>query len=181
VHRLELSSFVAMSALRFSPAAAGLFASLFVLQLPAQAARGFIFQSGAYRRTAVVHPVPTVVVKQAPTPAPVVVKVDPVAAAKVQKERDEKLSAIDLAEKQRNAKALVGVDERVAAFLKKRTEDGSADAPYDLAQRHETGKGVPLDPAEARRLYGLAAERGNHDAERWLKEHPSAKPASAQQ
>ncbi len=141
--------------------------------LPAQAARGYVLRSGAARRVTAVRPAPTVVVKPAPTPAPVIVTVDPAAAAKVQKERDAKLSAIDLAERRRNEKALVGVDERVVKFLKQRIADGSSAAPLELAQRHESGKGVPVDPLEARRLYSLAAERGNSEAQDWLREHPA--------
>lgn len=146
--------------------------------LPAQAARGYVFQSGSARRVAAVRPAPTVVVKPVPAPAPVIVTVDPAVAAKLQKDRDAKLSAIDLAEKQRNEKALVGVDERVVKFLKQRVADGSSEAPLELAQRHESGKGVPVDAAEARRLYTLAAERGNREAKEWLEEHPAAKAVS---
>ena len=144
------------------------------LSTPAVAARGYVIRAGsAVRRVAVAKPAP-VVVTRVVNPAPVVVQVDPVAAAKAQKERDARLSAIDQAEKQRNERALVGADERVAAFLKQRTADGSADAPFDLAHRHETGKGVPVNESEARRLYGIAAERGNRDAQNWLQEHPQA-------
>ncbi len=142
---------------------------------PALAARGYVIRAGtAVRRPVVARAAPVVV---AP-PAPVIVQVDPVAAAKAQMERDAKLAAIDQAEKRRNERALVGADERVAAFLKQRTEDGSADAPFDLARRHESGKGVPANDAEARRLYGVAAERGNRDAQRWLQEHPLATASS---
>lgn len=145
-------------------------------QVPAQAARGYVFRGGAVRRVTAARPVQTVVVKPAPTPPPVVVNVDPVALAKAQKERDAKLSAIDLAERQRNERALVGVDDRVVKFLKQRIADGSAEAPFELAQRHESGRGVPVDPAEARRLYGLAAERGHREAQDWLREHAGESP-----
>ncbi len=145
---------------------------------PAHAARGYVFRGGAARRTTSVRTAPTVVVTPAPTPPPVVVHVDPVAAARAQKERDARLSAIDLAEKQRNERALVGVDERVVKFLKQRIADGSAEAPLELAQRHESGKGVPVDAAEARRLYAVAAERGNREAKEWLEEHPAARADS---
>jgi hypothetical protein len=144
------------------------------LSTPAVAARGYVIRGGsAVRRVAVAKPAP-VVVTRVVNPTPVIVQVDPVAAAKAQKDRDAKLSAIDQAEKQRNERALVGADERVAAFLKQRTADGSADAPFDLAHRHETGKGVPVNESEARRLYGIAAGRGNRDAQNWLQEHPQA-------
>lgn len=72
----------------------------------------------------------------------------------------------------RSAAAQAAVDERVVAFLKQRIEDGSADAAFDLAKRMEEGNGVPADPVEARRLYSLAAERGNEEAAAWLAEHP---------
>jgi TPR repeat protein len=147
--------------------------SVFVSPVPAHAARGYVLRSGAYRRTTAVRPAPTVVVKPAPTPPPVVIQVDPAAAARAQKERDARTAAIDLAEKQRNERALVGVDERVVKFLKERIADGSSEAPLELAQRHESGKGVPVDPSEARRLYTLAADRGNREAKAWLQEHPA--------
>ena len=70
------------------------------------------------------------------------------------------------------------MDDRVVAFLKQRIEDGSADAPVDLAKRYEEGKGVTEDPVEARRLYTLAAERGNEEAITWLQANPKPeKPA----
>jgi TPR repeat protein len=65
------------------------------------------------------------------------------------------------------------VDQRVITFLNQRIEDGSADAAFDLAKRYEEGKGVPVDPKESRRLYSLAAERGNEDAKAWLEAHPA--------
>lgn len=75
------------------------------------------------------------------------------------------------------------VDQRVIGFLNQRIEDGSADAAFDLAKRYEEGKGVPVDPKESRRLYSLAAERGNEDAKAWLEAHPApaaeAAPAAA--
>lgn len=101
--------------------------------------------------------------------------VDPAAAEKAAKER----AAIAAAQAKRNQKALVGADERVVEFLKKRVEDGSADAPLDLAKRYEEGKGVTADAAEARKLYKLAAERGNEEAKGWLKEHPEPPPAES--
>lgn len=87
-------------------------------------------------------------------------------------------AAAEAAANRRNKAAQVGVDDRVIAFLKQRIEDGSADAPADLAKRYEEGKGVAADPAEARRLYTLAAERGNEEAKTWLQNNPEAeKPA----
>lgn len=65
------------------------------------------------------------------------------------------------------------VDQRVITFLNQRIDDGSADAAFDLAKRYEEGKGVPVDPKESRRLYSLAAERGNEDAKAWLEAHPA--------
>ena len=59
------------------------------------------------------------------------------------------------------------------SFLNQRIEDGSADAAFDLAKRYEEGKGVPVDPKESRRLYSLAAERGNEEAKAWLEAHPA--------
>jgi hypothetical protein len=88
-------------------------------------------------------------------------------------------AAITAAEKQRNAKASEGADQRVIEFLRKRIDEGSADAAFDLAKRYEKGRGVPADAAEARRFYALAAERGNSDAQWWLASHPE--PVSAAQ
>lgn len=82
-------------------------------------------------------------------------------------------AAIQAAQNKRNAEAAVGADQRVVEFLKERVEGGSAEAAFDLAKRHEEGKGVTADPKEARRLYALAAERGHEEAKMWLKEHPA--------
>ena len=106
---------------------------------------------------------------------PAAPQVNAAAAAQAQKERAEQAAAIAAAQNKRNQQALVGADERVVAFLKKRVEDGSADAAHDLAKRHEEGKGVPEDAAEARRLYQLSAERGNEDAKKWVEAHPEPK------
>lgn len=110
-------------------------------------------------------------------PAGTAAAVDPAAAEKAAKER----AAIVAAQAKRNQKALVGADERVVEFLKKRVEDGSADAPLDLAKRYEEGKGVTADAVEARKLYKLAAERGNEEAKVWLKEHPEPPPAESKE
>jgi TPR repeat protein len=111
--------------------------------------------------------------------APVVV--NPQAAIQSEKDRQAAIAAADAAANRRNKAALVGADQRVIEFLRKRIADGSADAAFDLAKRHEEGKGVPEDAVEARRLYSLAAERGNEDAKTWLTEHPAPKitPADA--
>ena len=103
---------------------------------------------------------------------------DPAVVAKAQKERAEQAAAIVAAQNQRNEKALVGVDQRIVEFLKKRIEDGSGSAAFDLARRHEVGHGVAKDPVEARRLYKLAAERSNEEAEKWIAAHPEPKPES---
>jgi TPR repeat protein len=104
-----------------------------------------------------------------PAPAPVqpATPADPaaIAAARAAAEADKK----------RRAKETEDAEVRVVEFLRQRVADGSADAAHDLAARHETGKGVPADAKEARRLYALAAERGNEDARQWLKEHPEPK------
>lgn len=87
-------------------------------------------------------------------------------------------AANEAAANQRNKAAQAGVDDRVVAFLNQRIEDGSVDAPVDLAKRYEEGKGVEPDPVEARRLYTLGAERGNTEAKAWLQDHPEPeKPA----
>lgn len=107
-----------------------------------------------------------------PVPA---VPVDPQAFAQAQKERQAQIAAAAAAANKRNKAALVGADQRVIDFLRKRIADGSADAALDLAKRHEEGKGVPEDLIESRRLYALAAERGNKEAKTWMEEHPAPK------
>lgn len=88
------------------------------------------------------------------------------------------VAANEAAANRRNKEAQVGVDDRVVAFLNQRIDDGSVDAPVDLAKRYEEGKGVVADPVEARRLYTLGAERGNEEAKAWLQGHPEPeKPA----
>ncbi|MBL9173707.1 MAG: SEL1-like repeat protein [Verrucomicrobiales bacterium] len=89
-------------------------------------------------------------------------------------------AANEAAANQRNKAAQVGVEDRVVAFLRQRVDDGSADAAFDLGKRYEEGKGVTADPAEARRLYALSAERGNEEAKAWLAANPEpAKEATA--
>lgn len=109
----------------------------------------------------------------APAPAPVApapaVPLDPEAAARARAQA-QAAAALNA---QRNKAAQVGADARVVDFLKQRVEDGSADAAFDLAKRYEEGKGVDADPKEARKLYTLAAERGNTEAKTWLDEHPA--------
>lgn len=103
------------------------------------------------------------------------------AKASEKKEHDAQSSAIAAVQNQRNEKALVGVDQRIVEFLKKRIEEGSGSAAFDLAKRHETGQGVKRDATEARRLYKLSAERGNEEAEKWLAAHPEPKKEIATQ
>ena len=96
-------------------------------------------------------------------------------------------AAIPAAHNTRNHHAAVGADQRVIDFLKERVEGGSAEAAFDLAKRYEEGKGIKVDPKEARRHYELAGQRGHEEAKVWLKEHPTpvvapvpaAKPAPA--
>lgn len=83
------------------------------------------------------------------------------------------------AERKRKEQEANETEKRVVDFLKQRVEQGSPSAAYDLAKRHEEGRGVAKDPVEARRLMELAAKRDNSDAKTWLAEHPApAKPAS---
>lgn len=84
----------------------------------------------------------------------------------------EQAAAVKAAEQKRLKESAHAAEAKVVPFLKERVEGGSADAAYDLGKRYEIGKGVAVDPKEARRLYLLAAERGNSDAKTWLKEHP---------
>ena len=121
---------------------------------------------------ATTKPGQTTTTATAPVPT---VSLDPQAIAQAQKERQAQIAAAAAAANKRNKAALVGADQRVIDFLKKRIADGSADAALDLAKRHEEGKGVPEDPIESRRLYALAAERGNEEAKTWLEEHPAPK------
>jgi len=84
----------------------------------------------------------------------------------------EQAAAAKAAEQRRLKESAQAAEAKVVPFLKERVEGGSAEAAYDLGKRYESGKGVAMDPKEARRLYELAAERGNSDAKTWLKEHP---------
>jgi TPR repeat protein len=108
----------------------------------------------------------------APAAAPLApasaVPLDPEAAARARAQAQ----AAAAMNAQRNKAAQVGADARVVEFLKQRVEDGSADAAFDLAKRYDEGKGVTADPKEARKLYTLAAERGNTEAKDWLEAHP---------
>lgn len=124
--------------------------------------------SGLPRRVIPYRPAPVVVAQPPPV---VIVPVDPVQAENARRLLEAQRAAVAAAQNRRNAIALVGADERVVAFLRKRIDQGSADAAAELAQRHEEGRGVPADPVEARRLYRLAAERGNEDAQYWLRQH----------
>lgn len=77
------------------------------------------------------------------------------------------------AERKRKEQETNETEKRVVDFLKQRVEEGSPSAAYDLAKRHEEGRGVPVNPTEARRLMELAAQRDNSDAKVWLAEHPA--------
>lgn len=84
----------------------------------------------------------------------------------------EQAAAAKAAEQKRLKESAQAAEAKVVPFLKERVEGGSAEAAYDLGKRYEIGKGVAVDPKEARRLYLLAAERGNAEAKTWLKDHP---------
>jgi TPR repeat protein len=79
------------------------------------------------------------------------------------------------AEKKKREQEAAEADKRVVDFLKQRIADGSPSAPFDLAKRHEEGRGVPEDPVEARRLMELAASRDNSEAKQWLRDTPAPK------
>lgn len=81
------------------------------------------------------------------------------------------------ADRKRKEQEANETEKRVVDFLKQRVEEGSPSAAFDLAKRHEEGRGVPKDPVEARRLMELAAKRDNSDAKTWLAEHPAPPPA----
>ena len=139
------------------------------LACPAQAALFYRRHRVVPYRAPVYHAAPVVI-----NPTPVtIVQVNPAALAAARKEHDAIAAALARAANQRNERALVGVDERVAEFLRQQTEDGSIYAPLELAQRYESGRGVPTDPAEACRLYGIAAERGSKEAKHWLRDNPT--------
>ena len=125
-----------------------------------------------YARNAVRHHPPAQVAHTAPAAAPViVVPIDPATLARERAEYLAALAAASAAADARHQQALIGVDARVAAFLKEQTETGSVFAPFDLAEHYRTGKGVEVNPTEADRLVRLAAERGNEDAKSWLRDH----------
>ncbi|KAB2660623.1 MAG: sel1 repeat family protein [Verrucomicrobia bacterium] len=115
------------------------------------------------------------VVVPAPVPAPLPVPArDPAADREAAQAQAEAAQSIAALQDRTNRKNSEGAEQRVLEHLRKRTEDGSADAPYDLAKRHEDGVGVPKNAAEAARLYRLSAERGNADAKRWLERQADA-------
>jgi len=119
------------------------------------------------------HPVkPRVVTRTVavPTPVPVVVQ-DPASAREAAAAQHEAALNVAAQQDRMNRTHSEGAEQRVVEHLRQRTEDGSADAPLDLARRHEQGLGVGRDPIEAERLYRLAASRGNTDAQRWLRQH----------
>lgn len=77
------------------------------------------------------------------------------------------------AEKKKREQEAAETEKRVVDFLKQRVADGSPSAAFELGKRHEEGRGVPLDPKEARRLMELAAKGDNSDAKKWLVENPA--------
>lgn len=77
------------------------------------------------------------------------------------------------AEKKKREQEAAETEKRVVDFLKQRVADGSPSAAFELGKRHEEGRGVPLDPKEARRLMELAAKGDNSDAKKWLAENPA--------
>lgn len=62
------------------------------------------------------------------------------------------------------------VARRTVEFQQKRAADGSPSAQYDLAVRHLTGDGVPLDRAAALRWLEASAKGGNPRAAERLAE-----------
>lgn len=102
-------------------------------------------------------------VRQVPVPAAPTLTPEQAAAAKAAEVKRQKAAA--------------AAEDKVVPFLRERVEGGSADAAYDLAQRYEEGRGVKVDPEEARRLYKLSDEGGNEAAKKWLKENPEPKPS----
>ncbi len=121
----------------------------------------------------------TVIQTAAPPPQTVVVTQDPTAAKEAAEAQRAAAASVASQQDQLNREHSIGADQRVVEHLRQRMEDGSADAPFELAQRHESGQGVTKDPAEARRLYELSAQRGNEDAKRWITRHPKNAGATA--
>jgi Sel1 repeat len=83
------------------------------------------------------------------------------------------------AKKKKEEQDAAEADKRVVEFLRERIKDGSPSAAFDLGKRYEEGRGVPADPAEARKLMELAAQRDNSDARQWLKDNPASKDEAA--
>ena len=127
-----------------------------------------------YRNTVRHHPAPhpTAAAPKPEAVAPVLVPVDPAELERARAAYEAALAAVAAATDARMKKDLVGIDERVVEFLKTQTEAGSIYAPFDLAAHYRQGKGIGADPQQADRLTQLAADRGNEDAARWLREHP---------
>jgi len=59
------------------------------------------------------------------------------------------------------------------ASLQAKSEKGDAKASFDLAQRYQTGQGIPMDRIVALQHYELAAKQGSGDASYMLARHYS--------
>lgn len=66
---------------------------------------------------------------------------------------------------------------KTVEFQKKRAEDGSTTAQYDLGMRYLTGDGVEKDPETARRWLEAAAKAGHSQAAKKLEELGKKEPA----
>ena len=62
------------------------------------------------------------------------------------------------------------LDQHVIAFQKKRAEEGSSSAQYELGMRYLSGNGVEKNVATARKWLQLAAEGGETQAKDKLRE-----------
>lgn len=62
------------------------------------------------------------------------------------------------------------VERRVVAFQRKRADEGSPSAQYQLGLRYLRGEGVPKDSGEARKWLSLALKSGHTQAKRKLAE-----------
>lgn len=96
-----------------------------------------------------------------PTPAPASMPAAPA------KPYHTPLPTIDPAKAQTEKEAQL---QRTIEFQKKRAEEGSPTAQYDLGMRYLTGDGVDKDVDAAQKWLKAAAKNGNKDAEKKLAE-----------
>jgi len=96
------------------------------------------------------------------------------------KEREEEWEAKQRAKadaRERAIREAKWAEETKIKWLNIRSEEGDADALYELGLLYISGKGVPKDPEEANKLIKKAASKGNEEAKNFLKKQKEEKEA----